>query len=72
MPAMAIYGPKWKRKPASQRPLAAIICSAPKARPTTDERRITSGSIFQPRNAPTAASILKSPYPMPSLPVASL
>ena len=31
-----------------------------------------SGNACQPTQAPMAASSLKSPYPMPSLPVASL
>src|SRR5512134_521377 len=61
MPAMARYGPKWKRKLASQRPRAANICSAPKARPTSEENKITNGNSCNPRNATTAAFILKSP-----------
>src|SRR5712692_6736834 len=44
----------------------------PTAAPMKDDSRIASGSICQPHHAPIAASSLKSPNPIPSLPVASL
>ncbi len=51
---------------------ANTIRQMPTAAPTTEENRITIGSFCQPSHAPIAPSSLKSPNPMPSLPVASL
>src|SRR5215831_4430196 len=44
----------------------------PTAAPMNDDRMMVRGSICQPHQAPMAASSLKSPNPMPSLPVKSL
>lgn len=49
--------------------LVAIIKPMPIMAPANDEKRMTNGSIFQPNHAPIADSNLKSPYPIPSLPV---
>ncbi|MDT4860528.1 hypothetical protein FQZ97_950970 [compost metagenome] len=44
----------------------------PSTAPTRDDSRMVSGSTCQPPQAPSIASNLKSPWPMPSLPVTSL
>src|SRR3990172_6810137 len=69
-PAAARKGPKGIGLSRPCRPNA--ISETPTVAPTTEESRITSGSICQPSQAPIAASSLKSPYPMPSFPVTSL
>ena len=43
----------------------------PMTAPRNDDNKIISGSCCQPSQAPSAANSLKSPKPMPSLPVAS-
>ncbi|MNF99657.1 hypothetical protein D3C84_825660 [compost metagenome] len=40
--------------------------------PTRDDSKMVSGKICQPPQAPSMANSLKSPWPMPSLPVISL
>ncbi|MNR24838.1 hypothetical protein D3C85_1419430 [compost metagenome] len=40
--------------------------------PTSDDSKIVSGKICQPPQAPSMANNLKSPWPIPSLPVSSL
>src|SRR3989442_6272281 len=70
IPAAPRYGPKGigTLRPCRANTMRAI----PTAAPMKDDSRIASGSICQPHHAPIAASSLKSPNPIPSLPVASL
>src|SRR5688572_5980412 len=49
-----------------------IMITMPNKAPTPEANRMMGSSIGQPSQAPSAANSLKSPYPMPSLPVSSL
>src|SRR5207247_6148955 len=70
IPAAPRYGPKGI---GTLRPCRAKTMSAiPTAAPMKDDSRIVSGKTCHPHHAPIAASSLKSPNPIPSLPVASL
>src|SRR6266545_2373614 len=70
IPPAPRYGPKGI---GTLRPCRAKIMRAiPTAAPMKDDSRIVSGKTCHPHHAPIAASSLKSPNPIPSLPVASL
>src|SRR5712691_4602954 len=70
IPAAPRYGPKGI---GTLRPCRAKTMSAiPTAAPMKDDSRIVSGKTCHPHHAPIAASSLKSPNPIPSLPVTSL
>ena len=69
-PAVARYGPNgififllYDLKTINEIPMTA---------PTQDYKIIIKGSNFQPSHAPNTANNLKSPWPIPSLPVANL
>ena len=49
-----------------------IIIVMPIIAPTADDNKMIKGSDCQPNQAPSAASNLKSPYPIPSFPVINL
>ena len=66
-PAIARYGPNGSGV-ALSRPFAASQIE-PMIAPTSEESRIVGRMPFSPHQAPMAASSLKSPWPMPSLPV---
>src|SRR5262245_40586258 len=68
-PAAARYGPNGIGMFRS-RPRSAII-RMPITAPVNAASRMIGSSICQPSHAPSAANSLKSPYPMPSLPVSS-
>src|SRR5690606_39280311 len=64
------YGPKGRGvELESPRVLRMMM---PRTAPTREDSRMVSGSTCQPPQAPSMASSLKSPKPMPSLPVISL
>src|SRR6266852_6824566 len=70
IPAAPKYGPKGigTLRPCRRKTTRAI----PTAAPMKDDSRIVSGKACHPHHAPIAASSLKSPNPIPSLPVTSL
>src|SRR5690606_40095822 len=63
MPAITRYGPKLNDSPAFMRP--AMRRSKAIARASDDEVNTIKGSGAQPNHAPSAASNLKSPRPIP-------
>ena len=69
-PAIARYGPNGIGVALSL-PFAASQ-SEPTTAPTSDDSRIVGSTPARPVQAPNAASSLKSPWPMPSLPVSCL
>src|SRR5256886_7707724 len=70
IPAAPKYGPKGigTLRPCRRKTMRTI----PTAAPMKDDSRIVRGKACHPHHAPIAASSLKSPNPIPSLPVTSL
>ena len=68
-PAKAKYGPN-----AIELIVFLVIkmCIAVKKRPTTEATKTTTNSGCHPTHAPISANSLKSPWPIPSLPVRNL
>src|SRR3546814_10341927 len=69
-PATARYGPNGIGVALSRPFMPSQI--EPMIAPTSDDSRIVGNIPCSPIHAPSAASSLKSPWPMPSLPVSCL